>query len=34
VTLMCHCSEDQRQCHRHVLQEVLRRRDLAQKQAR
>lgn len=22
VTLMCHCSEDQRQCHRHVLQEV------------
>ncbi len=29
VTLMCHCAEDQLQCHRHVLQEVLRRRDLA-----
>ncbi len=31
VTLMCHCSEDQLQCHRHRLQEVLRRRDLAAK---
>jgi uncharacterized protein YeaO (DUF488 family) len=24
VTLMCHCDEDQRQCHRHMLQKVLR----------
>jgi uncharacterized protein YeaO (DUF488 family) len=31
VTLMCLCSEDQPQCHRHLLQEVLRRRDLAAK---
>jgi uncharacterized protein YeaO (DUF488 family) len=23
VTLMCHCSEDQKQCHRHVLKKVL-----------
>ena len=23
VTLMCHCAEDQRGCHRHVLQRVL-----------
>jgi uncharacterized protein YeaO (DUF488 family) len=24
VTLMCHCAEDQRQCHRHELQRVIR----------
>jgi uncharacterized protein YeaO (DUF488 family) len=24
VTLMCHCDEDQHQCHRHLLQRVLR----------
>jgi uncharacterized protein YeaO (DUF488 family) len=29
VTLMCYCSEDQPQCHRHILQRLLRRRDLA-----
>jgi uncharacterized protein YeaO (DUF488 family) len=29
VTLMCHCSEDQPQCHRYLLKEVLQRRDLA-----
>jgi uncharacterized protein YeaO (DUF488 family) len=23
VTLMCHCAEDQTQCHRHLLQRVL-----------
>jgi uncharacterized protein YeaO (DUF488 family) len=23
VTLMCHCAEDQLQCHRHVLQELI-----------
>ena len=23
VTLMCHCDEDQQQCHRHLLKEVL-----------
>lgn len=23
VTLMCHCDEDQQECHRHVLQKVL-----------
>jgi uncharacterized protein YeaO (DUF488 family) len=23
VTLLCHCDEDQKQCHRHVLQKVL-----------
>jgi uncharacterized protein YeaO (DUF488 family) len=23
VTLMCHCDEDQQQCHRHLLQKVL-----------
>ena len=23
VTLMCHCAEDQRQCHRHVLRAVI-----------
>ena len=23
VTLMCHCTEDQRQCHRHVLRRLL-----------
>jgi uncharacterized protein YeaO (DUF488 family) len=25
VTLMCHCAENQPHCHRHILQEVLRR---------
>lgn len=25
VTLMCHCAEDQKQCHRHLLAELLRR---------
>jgi len=29
VTLMCVCAEDQLQCHRHLLKEVLQRRDLA-----
>src|SRR5262245_40292669 len=24
VTLMCHCAEDQRQCHRHELRKVIR----------
>ena len=24
VTLMCHCAEDQQQCHRHELQRVIR----------
>ena len=24
VTLMCHCDEDQKQCHRHILADVLR----------
>jgi uncharacterized protein YeaO (DUF488 family) len=28
VTLMCHCDEDQMQCHRHVLRKLLLRRDL------
>jgi uncharacterized protein YeaO (DUF488 family) len=23
VTLMCHCAEDQQQCHRHVLRELI-----------
>jgi len=23
VTLLCHCAEDQRQCHRHLLKDVL-----------
>jgi uncharacterized protein YeaO (DUF488 family) len=23
VTLMCHCDEDQQQCHRHVLRKIL-----------
>jgi uncharacterized protein YeaO (DUF488 family) len=23
LTLMCHCDEDQQQCHRHLLQKVL-----------
>lgn len=23
VTLMCHCDEDQRHCHRHVLRDVI-----------
>jgi uncharacterized protein YeaO (DUF488 family) len=23
ITLMCHCAEDQKQCHRHLLQAVL-----------
>jgi uncharacterized protein YeaO (DUF488 family) len=23
ITLMCHCDEDQKQCHRHLLQAVL-----------
>lgn len=23
VTLMCHCDEDQQQCHRHLLQKIL-----------
>ena len=23
ITLMCHCGEDQRQCHRHILKSVL-----------
>jgi len=23
VTLMCHCAEDQRQCHRHVLRKLI-----------
>jgi uncharacterized protein YeaO (DUF488 family) len=23
VTLMCHCEEDQKQCHRHVLQKLI-----------
>ena|SRR4029077_16178907 len=23
VTLMCHCDEDQRQCHRHLLKKLL-----------
>jgi uncharacterized protein YeaO (DUF488 family) len=25
ITLMCHCAEDQRECHRHELQKVIRR---------
>jgi uncharacterized protein YeaO (DUF488 family) len=29
LTLLCHCSEDQRECHRHLLQKVLQLRDLA-----
>jgi uncharacterized protein YeaO (DUF488 family) len=28
VTLMCHCAEDQAECHRHVLQNVLKRKTL------
>lgn len=24
ITLMCHCAEDERHCHRHILQSVLR----------
>jgi uncharacterized protein YeaO (DUF488 family) len=24
ITLMCHCAEDQRQCHRHLLKKILR----------
>jgi uncharacterized protein YeaO (DUF488 family) len=31
VTLMCHCPENQLQCHRHVLQAVLKRQILAAK---
>jgi uncharacterized protein YeaO (DUF488 family) len=23
VTLLCHCAEDQRECHRHVLKRIL-----------
>jgi uncharacterized protein YeaO (DUF488 family) len=23
ITLMCHCAEDERHCHRHILQRVL-----------
>lgn len=23
VTVMCHCEEDQKQCHRHILREVI-----------
>ena len=23
VTLMCHCDEDQKQCHRHILRELI-----------
>jgi uncharacterized protein YeaO (DUF488 family) len=23
VTLMCHCAEDEQQCHRHILREVI-----------
>lgn len=23
VTLMCHCAEDQEQCHRHILRRVI-----------
>ena len=26
VTLMCHCDEDQQQCHRHLLRNVLARK--------
>ena len=29
VTLMCQCAEDAPECHRYVLQELLRHRDLA-----
>jgi uncharacterized protein YeaO (DUF488 family) len=29
VTLLCHCPEEQKQCHRHLLQKLLQRRDLA-----
>jgi len=28
VTLMCHCGEDQQQCHRHILKRVLRAKNL------
>jgi uncharacterized protein YeaO (DUF488 family) len=31
VTLMCHCAEDEPDCHRHLLKEVLRRSELAAK---
>ena len=31
VTLMCHCDEAAQQCHRFVLQELLKRSDLAPK---
>jgi uncharacterized protein YeaO (DUF488 family) len=24
VTIMCHCDEDQKECHRHILQKILR----------
>ena len=23
VTLLCHCAEDERQCHRHLLRELI-----------
>jgi uncharacterized protein YeaO (DUF488 family) len=23
VTVMCHCAEDQRHCHRHILRELI-----------
>jgi hypothetical protein len=23
VTLMCHCSEDQKECHRHLLRDLI-----------
>jgi uncharacterized protein YeaO (DUF488 family) len=23
VTIMCHCDEDQEECHRHILQKIL-----------
>jgi uncharacterized protein YeaO (DUF488 family) len=26
VTLMCHCAEDERHCHRHILRKILARR--------
>ena len=26
VTLLCHCAEDQKQCHRHILKELLTRK--------
>ena len=28
VTLMCHCDEDQKQCHRHILKAIIQSREI------